>query len=81
MDSTASSEPLTPRSTGAPAMIERRSSFVLEGASTKLVDDLAKAAALRAPMLFSDVPNSCAAPRPSAKKPKSPRRPEQNTCT
>ena len=45
MDSTASSEPLTPRSTGAPAMIERRSSFVLEGASTKLVDDLAKAAA------------------------------------
>ena len=48
MDSTASSEPLTPRSTGAPAMIERRSSFVLEGASTKLVDDLAKAAAARA---------------------------------
>ena len=45
MDSTASSEPLTPQSTGAPAMIERRSSFVLEGASTKLVDDLAKAAA------------------------------------
>ena len=45
MDSTASSEPITPRSTGAPAMIERRSSFVLEGASTKLVDDLAKAAA------------------------------------
>ena len=45
MDSTASSEPITPRSTGAPAMIERRSSFVLEGASTQLVDDLAKAAA------------------------------------
>ena len=48
MDSTASSEPLTPRSTGAPAapaMIERRSSFVLEGASTILVDDLAKQAA------------------------------------
>ena len=45
MDSVSSSEPLTPRSTGAPAMIERRSSFVLEGASTKLVDDLAKAAA------------------------------------
>ena len=43
MDS--SSEPLTPRSTGAPAMIERRSSFVLEGASTQLVDDLAKQAA------------------------------------
>ena len=45
MESTTSSAPLTPRSTGAPAMIERRSSFVLEGASTKLVDDLAKAAA------------------------------------
>ena len=45
MDSVSSSEPLTPRSTGAPAMIEHRSSFVLEGASTKLVDDLAKQAA------------------------------------
>ena len=45
MDSVSSSEPLTPRSTGAPAMIERRSSFVLEGASTQLVDDLAKQAA------------------------------------
>ena len=44
MDSTASSEPPTPRSTGAPVMIELRSSFVLEGASTDLVDDLAKAA-------------------------------------
>ena len=45
MDSVSSSEPLTPRSTGAPAMIERCSSFVLEGASTALVDDLAKQAA------------------------------------
>ena len=45
MDSVSSSEPLTPRSTGAPAMIERRSSLVLEGASTQLVDDLAKQAA------------------------------------
>jgi hypothetical protein len=43
MNSTDSSAPVTPRS--APVTIERRSRYVLEGASTTLVDDLAKAAA------------------------------------
>jgi len=43
MNSTDSSAPVTPRS--APVTIERRSRYVLEGASTTLVDDLAKAVA------------------------------------